>query len=310
MPLRRSPAAGLSHPCAHPSPPRLLRAAEGRTRLWRARRADGRPNATPFATFDPAFAWNPEDDPYLGLLFEGLVAFDDSGRGAPRRARSLPAVSGDGRTYRFRLRPNLSYADGTPLVAADFAHGIRRLFRPGALRSPGAPQFAALAGRDGAGQRANAPPLGVEAPSKEELVLRLAWPDPHLLEKLAQPRYAIPVPESAGRDARAPRTALPRTRMARIGSRASDATHCCSAQSPLRARARRPAPAARAARLPGTRFACSRTAPRADIARPRERTRRSGLPARRSSSPSGSAARAASPLCTGTARRPCAGFSS
>src|SRR5215204_5191167 len=67
-----------------------------------------------FATIDPAFAWNPEDDPYLALLFEGLVAFDDSGRVRPACA-FLPAVSADGRTYRFKLRPDLTYADGTPL---------------------------------------------------------------------------------------------------------------------------------------------------------------------------------------------------
>src|SRR5215204_4840459 len=61
-----------------------------------------------FATFDPAFAWNPEDDPYLSLLFEGLVAFDDSGRVRPACA-FLPVVSADGRTYHFKLRPNLAY---------------------------------------------------------------------------------------------------------------------------------------------------------------------------------------------------------
>ena len=172
-----------------------------------------------FATLDPAFAWNPEDDPYLGLLYEGLVAFDDSGRVRPACA-AMPVVSRDGRTYRFKLRPNLTYADGTPLAAEDFAHGIRRLFRPGALRSPGAPQFAALVGALQQGTR-NAPPLGVEATSKEELVLRLAWPDPHLLEKLAQPRYAIPVPESAAARLGASYGAFPRTngayRVARAG---------------------------------------------------------------------------------------------
>ena len=172
-----------------------------------------------FATFDPAFAWNPEDDPYLALLYEGLVAFDDSGRVRPACA-FLPVVSPDGRTYRFKLRPNLTYADGAPVLAEDFAHGIRRLFRPGVLRSPGAPQFAALSGALTQGTR-NAPPLGVEATSKEELVLRLAWPDPHLLERLAQPRYAIPVPESAAARLGPSYGAFPRTngayRIERVG---------------------------------------------------------------------------------------------
>jgi ABC-type transport system substrate-binding protein len=162
-----------------------------------------------FATLDPAFAWNPEDDPFLGLVFEGLVAFDDSGqvRGA---CADLPSVSADGRTYRFKLRPNLRYSDDTRVLAADFAHGLSRLFRPGALRSPGAAQFAALQGAFQQGGR-NAPLLGVAALSDDQLELRLAWPDPHLLEKLAQPRYAIPVPESADARLGASYGAFPRT---------------------------------------------------------------------------------------------------
>ena len=147
-----------------------------------------------FATFDPAFAWDPEVTPYLDLVFEGLVAFDDSGRVKPACAAAY-AVSDDGRTWRFALRPGLRYADGSRVAARDFAYGLARLFRAGALRSPGAPQFAALEGALDQGTR-RAPPLGASAPDPATVVLRLAWPDPHLLEKLAQPRYAIPVPES------------------------------------------------------------------------------------------------------------------
>lgn len=148
-----------------------------------------------FATFDPAFAWNPEDTPYLGLVFEGLVAFDDSGRVRPACA-ARTTVSDGGLTYRFDLRKGLKYADGSRIDAQDFVSGLKRLFRAGALRSPGAPQFVALSGALHQGAR-SAPVLGVEAPEPDVVMLRLAWPDPHLLEKLAQPRYAIPVPESA-----------------------------------------------------------------------------------------------------------------
>jgi len=149
-----------------------------------------------FPTFDPAFAWNPEDDVFLGLVYEGLVAFDDSGR-VRGACADLPSVSADGLTYRFKLRPGLVYADGTKITAQDFVHGITRLFRPGSQRSPGAPQFAALQGALRQGTK-SAPTLGVSAPQADLVVLKLAWPDPHLLEKLAQPRYAIPVPDSAG----------------------------------------------------------------------------------------------------------------
>ena len=172
-----------------------------------------------FATFDPAFAWDPEVTPYLDLVFEGLVAFDDSGRVTPACAAAY-AVSDDGCTWRFALRPGLRYADGSRVAAQDFAYGLARLFRAGALRSPGAPQFAALEGALDQGTR-RAPPLGASAPDSASVVLRLAWPDPHLLEKLAQPRYGIPVPESAATRLGASYGAFPATNgpyaLARVG---------------------------------------------------------------------------------------------
>ena len=172
-----------------------------------------------FATFDPAFAWDPEATPYLDLVFEGLVAFDDSGRIRPACAAAY-AASDDGRTWRFALRPGLRYADGSSVTAGDFVHGLNRLFRAGALRSPGAPQFVALEGALDQGTR-RAPPLGASAPDPATVVLRLAWPDPHLLEKLAQPRYAVPVPESAAARLGASYGAFPATNgpyaLARVG---------------------------------------------------------------------------------------------
>ncbi len=155
-----------------------------------------------FATFDPAFAWDPEQTPYLRLVYEGLVAFDDSGRVVPACAERWQ-VSDGGRTVRFELRPGLRDARGVAIGAEDFARGLVRLFRTGALRSPGAPQFVALAGALQQGIR-RAPPLGVEAPDARTLVLRLAWPDPFLLEKLAQPRYALPLRDSASVETNGP----------------------------------------------------------------------------------------------------------
>ncbi|MEO6462142.1 MAG: ABC transporter substrate-binding protein [Candidatus Eisenbacteria bacterium] len=151
-----------------------------------------------FATFDPAFAVDPQQSPFLRLVYEGLVAFDDSGRVVPACARAWQ-VSNGGQTIRFELHEGLVAADGTPVTAEDFKRGIERLFRPGPLRSPGAPQFVALEGALGQGRR-DAPPLGIDAPDARTLVLRLAWPDPFLLEKLAQPRFVVPA--SAGGEPR------------------------------------------------------------------------------------------------------------
>ncbi len=146
-----------------------------------------------FATFDPAFAVDPQQSPFLRLVHEGLVAFDDSGRVVPACARAWQLSDG-GRTIRFELHESLRAADGSPVTADDFKRGFERLFRPGELRSPGAPQFVALEGALAQGRR-GAPPLGIDAPDARTLVLRLAWPDPFLLEKLAQPRFVVPASE-------------------------------------------------------------------------------------------------------------------
>ena len=139
-----------------------------------------------------------DQSPYLDLVFEGLVALDDSGRVRPACAARWE-WSHDRRSVRFRLKSGLAYANGQPIRARDFVHGVSRLFRAGALRSPGAPQFASLdhALVQGARGAKQAPPLGIAAPDDSTVVITLAWPDASLLEKLAQPRYAIPVPESA-----------------------------------------------------------------------------------------------------------------
>ena len=75
------------------------------------------------ATLDPHLA---EDNPALALsqeLFEGLTTEAADGSIVPGAAETW-TVSGDGRTWTFRLRPNLRWSDGTPLTAAQFVAGL------------------------------------------------------------------------------------------------------------------------------------------------------------------------------------------
>lgn len=44
----------------------------------------------------------------------------------PGLAKALPAVSGNGLTYKLNLRSGLKYSDGTPVKASDFAFGVER----------------------------------------------------------------------------------------------------------------------------------------------------------------------------------------
>lgn len=67
----------------------------------------------------------------VGMVFEPLLTYDaGSLRLVPAAARELPEVSDDGRVYTFRLRAGLTYSDGAPLVAGDFAFAFRRACDP------------------------------------------------------------------------------------------------------------------------------------------------------------------------------------
>lgn len=65
----------------------------------------------------------------ISLIFGGLVRLDQNLRIAPDGASSW-SLSGDKKTYTFRIRKGLKFADGTPVTAADFAYSLNRAFSP------------------------------------------------------------------------------------------------------------------------------------------------------------------------------------
>ena len=76
---------------------------------------------------DPA-SWNP----LRSLAYDGLVAYRRAGGSAGGTlvadlARELPEPSEDGRTYRFRLRPNVRFSNGAPVRPADVRASLERL---------------------------------------------------------------------------------------------------------------------------------------------------------------------------------------
>ncbi len=80
-------------------------------------------------TLDPALITGQPEGRIANALFEGLLAFDQSGKPQPGVAESWE-VSHDGRTYTFRLREGLQWSDGTPLTARDFVTSWKRTLDP------------------------------------------------------------------------------------------------------------------------------------------------------------------------------------
>jgi ABC-type oligopeptide transport system substrate-binding subunit len=62
-------------------------------------------------------------------LFEGLTTYREDGTVGPGLAERW-TVTPDGLTWTFRLRPNLTFSDGTPLNATSVKESVRRLLDP------------------------------------------------------------------------------------------------------------------------------------------------------------------------------------
>ncbi len=76
--------------------------------------------------FDPALITSPSDVDLLRNVFSGLYRFDSQLHEAPDIAAGQPALSADGLTYTFHLRPDAKFSNGDPITAADFIYSWSR----------------------------------------------------------------------------------------------------------------------------------------------------------------------------------------
>ncbi len=140
-------------------------------------------------SLDPHKARSYEAMQVLHDLFEGLTRLDRDAAPAPGAAESW-TVSADGLLWAFTLRAGLSWSNGDPLVAEDFAAGLRRLVDPAT-----ASQYAQVvdvivnASNIVAGKQPTSA-LGVAAPDARTLIVTLANPAPYLPGLMAHPSTA------------------------------------------------------------------------------------------------------------------------
>lgn len=80
-------------------------------------------------TLDPARAYDTNCIPYVRVLYRGLVDYDDKANLVNEIAQSH-TVSPDGKTYAFRLRPDVTFHSGRRVVAEDFRYSIERVLDP------------------------------------------------------------------------------------------------------------------------------------------------------------------------------------
>ncbi len=94
------------------------------------------------ATFDPGLSTDFNSITAIDLVFTGLVQLDDNLKVQPQLAQSYQEMP-DGLTWKFNLKPNLQFSDGTPLTSQDVVYSINRALSPG-VKSITSPIYLAL----------------------------------------------------------------------------------------------------------------------------------------------------------------------
>lgn len=142
-------------------------------------------------TLDPALATDENSIRISYDLFERIIGQDAQGAPIPGVAKSWE-ISDDGKTYTFHLHDDLKFSDGSELNADDVVASWRRAVDP----KLGGPQADAVFsnivnGREILTGKLPVEKLGVVAPNKNTVVVKLLYPDTYTLDNLYKPALAI-----------------------------------------------------------------------------------------------------------------------
>src|SRR5215831_2681629 len=141
-----------------------------------------------FGTLDPARLNAESDSEIAQNMFNGPLKFDNNLNIVPDIAASMPTVSGDGLTYTFKLRPDVTFSNGDKVTAKDVVYSWNRA---AAQQGAYSTNLAAIAGFDKLSTKP--PPIatieqllakndpsvtmsGLSAPDDSTVVAKLAQP--------------------------------------------------------------------------------------------------------------------------------------
>ena len=154
---------------------------------------------------DPALSNELGGQESLWLVYTPLLTYrhaegEEGTELIPGLASDFPEISEDGLTYRLNLREGLEYSDGTPVVASDFEHTVKRVL---ALDSAGSPFFEGIVGARSyaAAGRPEADIPGIRTEDETgEIVIRLTSPDATFANVLAMSFAGLVPPRTPFRD--------------------------------------------------------------------------------------------------------------
>ena len=148
-------------------------------------------------SLDPAYATRPEEQLLVANLFDSLTAIDRGGAVQPAAAVSW-SRDASLRHWRFQLRPDARYSDGTPVQADDFKLAWERLASPKTKPRPASPAalLEAVEGYQAFASGRARHIAGLSAPDPTTLLVDLGEPLADLPAALSSPRLS-PVPADA-----------------------------------------------------------------------------------------------------------------
>ncbi|HTK10786.1 MAG TPA: peptide ABC transporter substrate-binding protein [Ktedonobacteraceae bacterium] len=132
--------------------------------------------------FDPAFAGGPIGP---NLVYTGLVELDENNQLIDQLAQSH-SLAADGVTWTFKLRPNLTFSDGSPLTSEDVIYSINRTLQP-ATKSPYGPTYLSLIKDEDKLQKGQIKTLindSLLAPDPQTVVIITSHPAAYFLQTL------------------------------------------------------------------------------------------------------------------------------
>lgn len=187
-----APAAAPTQPVTAPAPTSQPAAKPVAAPTQQAPAAAVKPSGTiTYATnesqptLDPHFTKRGSSYSFDRLMFEGLVAYDNTStdKVVPRLATAW-TLGSDHVTWTFKLRPNVKFHDGTPFNAESVKFSFDRLVNP----ATGASELAALG-----------PVSRVEVVDGSTVNVVTKTPFPELLTNLANNAASIMSPTAAGK---------------------------------------------------------------------------------------------------------------
>jgi len=151
-------------------------------------------------SLDPARGFDSVSWSVIHATFVSLLTFSTSMRIVPWGAAALPVQSNNGTVYTFHLRSGLTFSDGEPVTAQDYAYAIDRILNP-ATKSQLMAFYQIIAGATAYSNHKASSVSGMKVVNDSTLQFTLTRADRTFLDIMAIPNASAVPPTVVARDA-------------------------------------------------------------------------------------------------------------